>query len=113
VDADKLKELIGKYREKLNGMVHGGADQYPSKRRLKLETERGHYVDIDLSERIRQERSFKHALYMLDELENHIRQGRIEKSMRWLGFVQGILWVRGIYSIEELKAHNKPVRSTG
>jgi len=28
--------------------------------------------------------------------------------MRWLGFMQGALWVKGIYTIDELKAHNRP-----
>jgi hypothetical protein len=33
---------------------------------------------------------------------------RKEKIMRWLGFMQGALWVKGIYSIDEMRAHNKP-----
>jgi len=31
----------------------------------------------------------------------------LEKAMRWLGFVQDGLWVVGIYSIEEMKDHNR------
>lgn len=31
-----------------------------------------------------------------------------EKVMRWLGFMQGAFWVKGIYTIDELKAHNRP-----
>jgi methionine salvage enolase-phosphatase E1 len=31
-----------------------------------------------------------------------------EKVMRWLGFLQGALWVKGIYTIDELRAHNMP-----
>ena len=31
-----------------------------------------------------------------------------EKLMRWLGFVQGALWVKGIYGIDEMREHNKP-----
>lgn len=30
------------------------------------------------------------------------------KLMRWLGFLQGALWVKGIYTIDEMRAHNKP-----
>ena len=30
------------------------------------------------------------------------------KAFRWLGFVQGCLWSNGIYSINELRAHNQP-----
>lgn len=34
--------------------------------------------------------------------------GRIEKAFRWLGFVQGVLWCEGIYSIDQMKEHNRP-----
>lgn len=30
----------------------------------------------------------------------------IEKAMRWLGFIQGVLCERGIFEIEDLKNHN-------
>lgn len=36
------------------------------------------------------------------------RDGRLEKAFRWLGFMQGVLWAEGIYSINELKNHNRP-----
>src|SRR5262245_26720005 len=31
-----------------------------------------------------------------------------EKVMRWLGFLQGAFWVLGLYTIDEMRAHNKP-----
>lgn len=34
--------------------------------------------------------------------------GRREKAMRWLGFVQGALWVGGDADIETLKGMNRP-----
>lgn len=33
-------------------------------------------------------------------------QSKLEKSMRWLGFVQGVLWRSGACSIDELKTMN-------
>jgi len=33
-------------------------------------------------------------------------QEDIEKFMRWLGFIQGVLWQRGWFTLEELKEHN-------
>ena len=33
-------------------------------------------------------------------------QEDIEKYMRWLGFIQGVLWQRGWFTLEELKEHN-------
>lgn len=49
-----------------------------------------------------------HCHAMLTEIDQFAREGRTEKAFRWLGFVQGCLWSAGAYSIEELKAHNKP-----
>lgn len=31
-----------------------------------------------------------------------------EKLMRWLGFMQGVLYAKGLYTIDEMRAHNKP-----
>jgi hypothetical protein len=29
----------------------------------------------------------------------------VEKQMRWLGFIQGVLWHRKLYTLDELRAH--------
>jgi hypothetical protein len=34
---------------------------------------------------------------------------RVEKFMRWLGFIQGVLWQRKWFTLEELKEHNREV----
>lgn len=31
-----------------------------------------------------------------------------EKLMRWLGFMQGALYATGVYTIDQLRTHNKP-----
>lgn len=49
-----------------------------------------------------------HCYGMLDEMEALIQEGRMEKVFRWLGFIQGCLWRAGIYTVEELKNHNRP-----
>lgn len=49
----------------------------------------------------------EHVLTMLPRMRVFIEQGRIEKTMRWLGFVQGWLWAIGRYSVEELADHNR------
>lgn len=50
----------------------------------------------------------QHALYMLAILPQLVLEGRREKAMRWLGFVQGVLWAHGCASIDELKRINMP-----
>jgi hypothetical protein len=32
---------------------------------------------------------------------------RLGKMFRWLGFIQGVLWAEGVYTIEEMKEHNR------
>jgi hypothetical protein len=34
-------------------------------------------------------------------------EGRREKAMRWLGFIQGVLWMLGV-PLEDLKNMNRP-----
>ncbi len=49
-----------------------------------------------------------HCHGMLDEMEKFVAEGRMEKAFRWLGFIQGCLWSAGLYTLEELKNHNRP-----
>ncbi|MDD2696684.1 MAG: hypothetical protein PHE52_00800 [Candidatus Pacebacteria bacterium] len=45
---------------------------------------------------------------MLDKMEGFLKEGRIEKAFRWLGFIQGCLWSTGEYTLEDLMNHNRP-----
>ncbi len=47
-----------------------------------------------------------HALWMCNQIDGLIRQNRMAKAYRWIGMVQGLLFMGGIYSISELKDHN-------
>jgi len=49
-----------------------------------------------------------HMQSMVPKAIAFFKEGRREKGFRWLGFLQGVLWAEGIYSIEELKNHNRP-----
>jgi len=49
-----------------------------------------------------------HIRWMLNEIPRIIDiPCKIEKVNRWLGFIQGTLWVSGYYTIEEMKGHNR------
>jgi hypothetical protein len=55
---------------------------------------------------------------MLEEIEANggaaaVDLPKREKFMRWLGFMQGAFWSRGIYTIEQLKYHNRPEIALG
>ena len=49
-----------------------------------------------------------HCHAMLDEMDTFVEEEDMDKLFRWLGFVQGCLWSAEIFTIEELKEHNRP-----
>lgn len=53
-------------------------------------------------------RRIGHLLWCCDQVRQFADAGRTEKAFRWLGFVQGALWVSEMASITELKAMNNP-----
>jgi hypothetical protein len=48
-----------------------------------------------------------HCLSMIPKMRKFIVEGRMDKFYLWLGFLQGLLWSQGFYTIEQLLAHNK------
>ena len=44
---------------------------------------------------------------MLDKMEIFIKEGRMDKVYRWLGFIQGVLWSQRIYTLADLMNHNR------
>lgn len=68
------------------------------------------YVD-KLRERFSQEASpdpeLVHVVEMCQKIPGFLAENRIQKAHRWLGFVQGVLATKGIYTIEHMKDHNR------
>ena len=54
---------------------------------------------------------FAHLHAMLHQTECFLREGRLDKVFRWLGFIQGVLWIMGVYTVEELKEHNTDINA--
>jgi len=52
------------------------------------------------------ESMLSHARWMCRQIRDHVAAGRTEKAMRWLGFVQGIMWASGTKSIEAMRGDN-------
>lgn len=50
----------------------------------------------------------EHCHGMLDKMEQFVDEDRMDKVFRWLGFLQGVLWIQGIYTLDDLKKHNMP-----
>jgi hypothetical protein len=55
----------------------------------------------------RRHQAVAHVLWMCGSIRELLNEGRIEKSMRWLGFVQAVLWCFGLATIDELKDDNR------
>lgn len=51
------------------------------------------------------EEAARHCNWMLGEMELNARDWDGDKLNRWLGFVQGALWMLGVYTIDELREH--------
>ncbi len=88
---DKCREVIAIYRENLEEIAGNKAD-FP------------HDDCVRLDQGLEAE---QHCLGMLDKMEVFIDEGRMDKVYRWLGFLQGVLWMRGLYTLTELMNHNK------
>jgi len=60
----------------------------------------------------------RHLLSMCDQIEEMLEkveklpcisaesEAAWEKANRWLGFMQGVLWAQGSFTLNELKGHN-------
>lgn len=90
MDANKVFEVIKTYREYFESRGIPKID-YP------------YELDCDSKES-----ALAHCHGMLDQMEEFVVQGRMGKVFRWLGFVQGCLWSAQVYTLEDLKNHNRP-----
>ncbi len=48
----------------------------------------------------------EHCHDMLDKIVQFVENGKIDKAFRWLGFLQGALWMAQIYPIAYFKDQN-------
>ena len=65
-------------------------------------------VVIKHRERFSERYDMNHIRWMINEIPSMLNiPCKMEKVNRWLGFIQGVLWLRGYYTIEEMKGHNR------
>lgn len=88
IKKEKICEVLNIYKERFGDSV-GLNHEFP------------HSKDIAIH---------KHVRTMIDKIVALVAEDRMEKAFRWLGFIQGCMWTTGLYSIEELKNHNRPTR---
>jgi hypothetical protein len=97
--SEQVMEAVKKYKIRVAREV--GPVEWPLGVSLK-ETESGKYTypTIRLN-------ALAHVSAMLTKMEGFVESGKMEKAFRWLGFVQGVLWVCGVYSIDDMKDDNR------
>ena len=88
--SDKVLQVIATYRQRFEDDGIGKID----------------YPHDDLLEHV--EIGLEHCHGMLDKMVEFVHEGRTEKVFRWLGFVQGVLWTNRVYTLTDLKDHNRP-----
>ena len=49
--------------------------------------------------------ALQHAAWMIEECNNFVNSADVGKINRWLGFVQGVLWKEGIFTIDQMRDH--------
>lgn len=50
---------------------------------------------------------YNHISEMIPKIKTFLNENNTEKANRWLGFIQGVLWMDEWYTLDELKDHNK------
>lgn len=54
----------------------------------------------------------QHMLFLCEEIPKLMAAGRVEKAMRWLGWLQGALWGTNFETLEDAKMRNAPEGAT-
>jgi len=54
------------------------------------------------------EKALGHCFGMIPKMLEFIDEGSMDKAFRWLGFIQGVLWCHSVFTLEDLKNHNRP-----
>jgi len=107
VTKEKLKSLFQFYFQRLSeerkrrhafSSMFPGSELYIDPRQFSEYEADQHFINSPWSE-------LAHLRFMCVEAQKFVD---IEKAMRWLGFLQGVLWSRGFYSLNDLKNHSRP-----
>lgn len=90
---DKVNEVLVQYAREFGALGHG-----PER------------TDVTRTEQT-EAQVLRHAHWMCNEALSFGPE-RIEKKMRWLGFIQGVRFVTGVATIADVKRDNMPPGET-
>lgn len=94
---DLLLEVVRFYGEHLKDILGVGEPQ-----RWVYEVDGGLVVPF-------KDEQLRHLRWMSGTILAMVASGEMSegKAFRWLGFMQGVLWSQGVFSLEQLKEHNR------
>ena len=49
----------------------------------------------------------EHLVYMIEKMSDKKQDFSEGKTNRWLGFIQGVLWHHHIFTIDQMREHNR------
>lgn len=76
--------------------------------RLSREGYEPHPIDFDrTTASFPKSRQLEHVAWLCKDIQELLKKGDRERAMRHFGFAQGVLWVHGIYAINELREQNR------
>jgi hypothetical protein len=93
MDKEQVIAALEKYEERLRGF---NPERMSGDEMMKTIITLGH------------RRALGHVAWMCTEAKTFVAEDRMEKAMRWLGFIQGVLWMTSFFSVSELKVDNMP-----
>ena len=96
---DQIVHLCERYAETFRQVLRVYGTQGPA--RLSNEDLANEPVRLPTAHR------FAHYWWMCLQIEGFIEEGKSDKAMRWLGFLQGVLFSEVNYSIDDLKDGNR------
>lgn len=65
--------------------------------------------DTSLTIRPAEPDALAHCLWMCGEIEGMVKVGNRDKAVRWLCFIQGVLWTLGIQSVDSMRDDNRSI----
>jgi hypothetical protein len=101
MDNAKVDEVLNKYVSLL-ASLGSVPDPFVTEKELDTRPEQRTYAALN------------HVLWMCKEALSWDQQlvmtggDRLPKKMRWLGFIQGVLWMNNLLPVEQLKKDNMP-----
>lgn len=98
----KVKEVLLSYRDLLRKQGYLPLSSTPLGKKAYDDT----YDNIPISD------VNKHLTWMCGQATGFLSGGHVGKAMRWLGFIQGVMWCNNMKSINQMRDDSRDVQPT-